>query len=173
MSQQKAAEPLAQLPVNDLHVLAGAAEIAHRLLLGAGNPDRSQLSGAVQSRQTDRIASIGLDPFAGLARNQRRRDDHAAVSGGSDPPVQCVTARAGLVAKARLPLAAAVPLQQPPHRLGRVGNLAAVAHLASALRRYSDSDRLLVDIQFDVLAKLRHDLSSSMRLCASAGPPAA
>ena len=30
-----------------------------------------------------------------------------------------------------------------------------------------DGDRFLVDIQSNVLAKLRHDLSSSMRLCAS------
>ena len=51
--------------------------------------------------------------------------------------------------------------------LGTVLNLAPLARQPSPSIGDPNGDRFLVDIQSNELAKLRHELSSSMRLCAS------
>jgi hypothetical protein len=167
LAQQESIQPLAQLLVDDFHVLAGAAQIAHRFLLGVGNPDRRQLAGTVQPSQAQAVSPVGLDPFAGLARNQRWRHHRTVVTGRHNPPVQLISARASLVAQPQ-PLAHGTqPRQQSFHCLGTILDLSPIARLPAALVRHRYADLFLVHIQPDVLVKLCHDLSSSMRLCAS------
>jgi len=57
-------------------VLAGTDEVAQRFELGRGNHHRAQLPGGVQARELQRVARVGLDPIAGLARDRARRADH-------------------------------------------------------------------------------------------------
>jgi hypothetical protein len=48
---------------------------------------RLQLACPVQLGQINRIALVSFDPFAGLARNQRRGDHHAFVRGFAQLPL--------------------------------------------------------------------------------------
>jgi len=167
MPQQKSAQPLPQLLVENLHVLAGAAEIAHGFLGGVGNPNRGELAGAIEARQAQAVSPVGLDPLAWLARNQRRRHHGAVLVGRDQLPVKLIAAGARFVAKPQRPAFGAEPPQQSLQCFGAVLDLAPVARRFATFVGNRDVDPLLVDIQPDVLAKLRHDLSSSMRLCAS------
>jgi hypothetical protein len=63
------------------------------------DPNRRQFAGAVQLGEVDRIPPIGLDPFAGLARDQRRRDDDAFVIRRRQLPLDAIATRSGFVAK--------------------------------------------------------------------------
>jgi hypothetical protein len=45
------------------------------------NPHRRQFTRSVQFGQVNRVASVGFNPIAGLARNQRRGDYDAFVPG--------------------------------------------------------------------------------------------
>ena len=49
--QQKSVQPLTRLFVEDLHVLAGLAEVPQRFLLGIGDTNRGELAGAIQPRE--------------------------------------------------------------------------------------------------------------------------
>jgi len=60
--------------------LAGADEIADRLMGLIGHPDRRQFTGAVQSGKVDRIAAVRFDPIARFAGDQRRRNHGTFVA---------------------------------------------------------------------------------------------
>ena len=101
-----------QLLVENLHILARPAEIAHRFLFGVGNPNLRELAGPIQLRQAQAISPIRLDAFARLAGNQRRRDNSAVVSCCDELSVEVIAARAGLVAKPQRRGAPTQPRQQ-------------------------------------------------------------
>ena len=67
----------------------------------SGNPDRRQLAGAVQPGEVDRVAPVGFDPIAGLARDQRGRNDNVVVAGRRQLTLNAVAARSSLVAKSQ------------------------------------------------------------------------
>jgi hypothetical protein len=60
--------------------LTGAHKIAHRLMSRIGRPNPRQFAGPMQSRKSDCVAPIRLDPLARSFRDQRRSDDHAVVA---------------------------------------------------------------------------------------------
>jgi len=64
-------------------LLAGADEIADRLMGLIGHPDRSQFTGAVQFGKVDRITAVRFDPIAWFAGDQRRRNHGAFVPHGT------------------------------------------------------------------------------------------
>ncbi len=72
MAQQKAGELLARLPQHAHRRQSRAHQIADRLMGWVWNPHRRQFTRSVQFGQVNRVASVGFDPIAGLARNQRR-----------------------------------------------------------------------------------------------------
>src|SRR5271155_1611568 len=80
-----------------------AHQIADRLMGWVWNPHRRQFTRSVQFGQVNRVASVGFDPIAGLARNQRRGDYDAFVPGFAQLALNAVTARAGLIAKSKAP----------------------------------------------------------------------
>src|SRR4029077_10141386 len=73
MAQQERPEP-APCPVEiDDHVPARPAQIAHRLLLGARDPDGDELPGAGRARKPAAVTPVSLHPVAGCLRDQRWR----------------------------------------------------------------------------------------------------
>ena len=81
--------------------LAGAHQIAHRLMGFVGRPDLGQFAGTEQTRQLHRIAAVRLHPLARPARDQGRSDDGAFVTELLDQPLQAVARRPRLVAEAK------------------------------------------------------------------------
>ena len=86
----------------------GADQVAHRLVRLVGHPHRGQLAGPQQAGELLRVAPVRLDPVAGLARDQRRRDHGAAVAEPGQLPVEPIAGRTGLVAEVQ-PARAASP----------------------------------------------------------------
>ena len=85
---------------------------------GLRNPHRRQFTRSVQFGQVSRVASVGFDPIARLAPNQRRGDHDALVSGFAQLALNAVTARTGLIAKSKAPAmtSPASPCQSPQRR---------------------------------------------------------
>jgi hypothetical protein len=84
-------------------ILATAEQIADRFFLFGGNVNRSQGAGPDEHGQVPRIASIGCDPIARPARNQRRRDDLARHLVRRQKPLQLEAARPRFVAALHRP----------------------------------------------------------------------
>ena len=66
-------------------VLASAAQVAHRLVLGRRRMHLGQKPGAEQLGQLAGVTTIGLDAIARLARDQRRCDHRAGAPSLLDP----------------------------------------------------------------------------------------
>jgi hypothetical protein len=129
VTQQKTLQVLARL---GKHAPGGSPrphQVTHRLVGGIRHPHRRQLARPVQLRQRGRIATIGLHPVAGTARDQRRRGHNAVLIQTAQLTVDAVAARAGFVAEAEPPLQA---LDEALYRLWRARNLAQKAHIAVA-----------------------------------------
>ncbi len=161
MAQQEPRQLLAGLPQAAHRRQACPHEIADRFVGLIRNPDRRQRAGAVQPCQVDRIPPVGLDPVAGLERDQRWRDHDALVPGHAQLTLDAIAAQTRLIAK----LQAASATSQPAHQLRQsccgVGDLAVLAHfspLALVCNRHSDG--VFVDVKAHVGAKLVHDPSS-------------
>src|SRR5271166_232618 len=77
-------------------------EIAHRLVPLVRRPDSGQFAGPQQARQAQRVAAIGLDPVARLARNERGRDNPARVPELADQPIKTVAGWPRLVTEHQL-----------------------------------------------------------------------
>jgi hypothetical protein len=132
VAQEKALELLPR-PAYRLHRRrARPDQVAHRLMHRIGNPHGGQLAGTMQPGQRDCIAPVRLHPVAGPAGDQRGRHHRAVVAKSGDLPVQAVATRAGLVADLEPAVLAGQPLDQAPHRIRLVGDLAMKAHLARA-----------------------------------------
>ena len=97
-------------------VLAAADQIAQRLQLGRGNDDRPQLPGRVQPRELERVARVGLDPIAGLARDRARRADHHLDPRRPRRPRQPEPRRPGLIDRAHRPRQRLQPLDRRARR---------------------------------------------------------
>ena len=163
VAQQEALELLPG-PSQRLHGgHARSDQVAHRLMRRIRDPDRRQLAGAMQPGQRDRVAPVGLHPLACSLRHERRRHHRAAVAESGDLPVQAVAARARLVTDAELAVLLAQPLDQAPHGVRPVGDLALEPHLAQPPRLgHSHRDLRLVRIQPDAHRPILSHGSSPM-----------
>ena len=90
---------------------ASRARTRSRIASCASSGTHTAVSSPARSRRAScwRVAAVGLDPIARLARDQRRRDYCAAVAQLGQLPVQAIAGRAGLVAEVK---PAPVPLLQ-------------------------------------------------------------
>ena len=79
MPQQKALQMLPRLAQHPDCRCPRPDQIPHRLMGCIRNQNGGQFAGTMQLRQHHRVSPIGLDPIAGLHRNQRGRHDHAFV----------------------------------------------------------------------------------------------
>jgi hypothetical protein len=77
MTQQEAGELLARLQSRAHCRQSHARQIADRLVGWVWNPDRRQFTSPLQFGQVNCVPPVGLDPFAGHARNQRGSDHDA------------------------------------------------------------------------------------------------
>ena len=159
MAQQKAGELLARLPQHAHRRQSRAHQIADRLMGWIWNPHRRQFTRSVQFGQVNRVASVGFDPIAGLARNQRRGDYDAFVPGFAQLALNAVTARAGLIAKSKAPavMPAWPPASSTPPACSRSCHTRAAPPLARLGKRHRDC--VFVHIQADVDDTLLHDPS--------------
>ena len=124
------------------------------------NPNRSQFTRSVQLGEIDRVPPVSLDPLAGLAWNQRRRNDHTFVSGRRQLPLDPTATGSGLVAEPQI--VAIVGQSRRRHLQGsrRVRNLAALAHFSPLARLgQGHCDRIFVHVQTDVDDRFVHDPS--------------
>ena len=105
------------------------------------HPDGGQLAGPVQPGQGEGIAPVGLDAFARTLGDQRRSDDRALMPESGDLALQAIAGRTGLVAEQHLAVPARQLVDQAPHRLGRVVDLAEEADFAlAAVFGHGDGD---------------------------------
>jgi hypothetical protein len=132
--------------------VAGADQVAQRLLLIAGNPDRVQLARQQQPHEMLGVAPIGLHAIPACARDLARRRDHALHAALGELARQAVTRRTGLIRHPHRPRQArtepgrAVSIAAHPERLqlSRLG----VQDRRDDLRR--------VHVQADESLSLRH-----------------
>ena len=103
MAEQEPAQLLARPAKRAHRRLPGPDQVAHRLVIGIGHPNRRQLAAPVQLGQAQRVASVGLDPIAWAPGNERRRHHHTVMAKRCQLPMNAVTAGAGLVAKTKPP----------------------------------------------------------------------
>jgi hypothetical protein len=87
MAQQEGQQLLAFAPQIVRCRLARPDEIAHRLVDRIRHPHSGQFAGAMQPRQRDCIAPVGLDPLSRTLRDQRRGDHQAGVAESLDLPI--------------------------------------------------------------------------------------
>jgi hypothetical protein len=99
VAQQEARQLLASLTQRAHRRQTRTHQIADRLMCRVRHPDRGQFTGPMQLGEVDRIPPVGLDPLTGLARDQRRSDDHAFVSCRAQLSLDAVTARSGFITK--------------------------------------------------------------------------
>jgi hypothetical protein len=112
--------------------LAGADEIAHRLVNRVRHPHPGQLASPMQPRQRRRIPPVGLDPLSWPLRDQRWSDHQAGMPQSLDLPIQPVPGRPRLIAEMQLTIPAGLLADQPLHRRRRARYIAEKAHLAAA-----------------------------------------
>ena len=85
-------------PAQVLHgVGAGAAEVAHGLVVRVGHMHGGQLPGPMQAGQLERVAPVGLHSVPGAARDQGRGDDRAVDLQLGESPRQDKAGRPRLV----------------------------------------------------------------------------
>ena len=104
-------------------------------------------SSAEQLCQLPRVPTIGLDPIAGLHRDQRRRDDLAFHPQGLQLALERVPARPGLLAARDAPRGLGPDLlHHPPNRRLLVRHLP-LDQAALPRRELRYRDRVLVRVQ--------------------------
>jgi len=100
VAQQEALQMLACLGQDPVRRRPCSHQVAHGFMGGIGDPNRRQLARAVQWSVSP-VARIGLHPVARLDWDQRRSHHNAIMPTAGQQPVQPITTRAGLVAKAQ------------------------------------------------------------------------
>ena len=105
-------------------------QIAHRFIDRVRNPNPVQFARPQQPRQSDRVASVGLDALACALGDQRRRNDIAAVAERNDLPVKSVAGRAGFIAEMQARMLLLQLAHEALHRRRRRLDLAEIAHLS-------------------------------------------
>jgi len=111
----------------------------------------------VQFGEVDRIAPVGLDPVSGLARDQRRSNHDALVTGRGKLALDAVATGPGLVTEPHNVPALHQLGHQCPQGGGSVGDLAVFSDFAPIARLgRRNCDRILVHVQPDVGDNLLH-----------------
>ena len=113
VAQQELREPVACSHQVGADVLAGADQVAKRLLGRFGDPDRVELSGEQQADQVLGVAAIGLHLLARPSWDLPRRCDHALDPGAVERPGEAIAGRPRLIARPHRPFERA---QEPHHR---------------------------------------------------------
>ena len=136
-----------QAPAGTVQVLHGVApapaQISHRLLFNARDPDRGQLPRAVEAGEASAVTAIGLHPVPGRLGYERGGHHDARDVHALQQPVQLVARRPCLVASghvARL----LEPVHEPPDRRLVVEDPLDV--VAAVWAQRADRDRVLVDV---------------------------
>ena len=142
----------APAPVFD-RTQARAHQIADRLVGLVGHMDKGEFARAVEPRQRQGVAPVGLDPVAALLGYQRGRDQFADNLLPAQMPRQPEPGRPGLVDVAHLRPARGELLVETVHRV-RMGRDGAVGQHVTPLRGEGDGDGLGVDIQADIFDTL-------------------
>jgi hypothetical protein len=139
-------------------VFASAREIAEGFIGNVGHVDRREVAGAGEAGQGHGVPLVGLDPIAGLARDQRGGHDEAREALPGEVAVQPIAAGAGLIDEHEL---GALALELPhegidvalPGPDGAEGDGVSGAIPAGV----GDGDGIFVDIEADVkCASLPH-----------------
>ena len=76
-AEKELAQPMHSSHFVLICIAPGPNQIAESFMFLVGDPDRSEVTGAEQTREVECIATIRLDPIAWAPRNQRRRHHEA------------------------------------------------------------------------------------------------
>jgi hypothetical protein len=150
--QQKHFQLLAGAMLGRTHLVAGAQEVAQRLILRLGHMDAGEFARAQQPGQLIGIAPVRLDPVARRPRHARGTDDEALVPQPAQKARERKPARPGLVTEAqrRVGMRGLQLLDQALHVLVRAAQHAPAPHLRRVAGREGDGDGIVVDVQADV-----------------------
>jgi len=124
VAEQKRGQLLALHSQVEHRPLAGSDQVTHGLVRLVGNPDRGQFAGAVQARQRDGVAPVGLDPVTGADGDHRGCDHITLVSQGRQLTVQTVATGPGLIAEVQALVPGRQFLDQTVHGIGRTVDIA-------------------------------------------------
>jgi hypothetical protein len=129
--------------------LPAADHVAHTLLRVARNPDRRELTGAIEPRQVGRVARVVLALHARAFGNEGRRDDVAGIPPLLQRAVEHVARSARFVARPDVCIAPH-PIE-PFLQFGEiVGQLVEPGRHLGALGQDRDGDRVLVHIHAEI-----------------------
>jgi len=160
LPEQKCAKPLPNLPLIMDGVFTGSNQVAKRLIIGLRYGNRRELPGAVQARQQQSVASVGLDAIGRFARHARGRDHDAAEPAFPEFPNQAIPARTRLMTNREM-----LRLSKFRQRLGnRADSMRGRAEkprvFSGAGFGVGNGNRVLVHVQSDVV--LCSDLHESL-----------
>jgi hypothetical protein len=113
VAQQQLREPMTGAHQIHPDRLAGADQVAQRLLLIARNPDRMQLP-RQQLHQVLRVPTIGLHPIPARARDLARRRHDALDAALGEIAREPVPSRAGLIRDPHRPRQPGAEADLPP-----------------------------------------------------------
>jgi hypothetical protein len=111
-AQKELTQPVLGAQQVCLGVIASPDQVAKSLVGLVGYPDRREVPAAQQPGQLGRIASVGLDPVAGLDGDQRGRDDHACDAHGSQLTMEGVAGWTGFIGDTDLNLCSPKSLEE-------------------------------------------------------------
>lgn len=136
-------------------VFVGSSQIAKRLILITGDPNRRQFPCPRQLGQPLRALSICLYSISRPLRNQRRGSNDAFNTQAAKQLVQPISCRARLIAGYELLGIPKTP-NESPHIIYRIANLAILVRATHVAVCNSHSDLVLGHIQTDVLCDTIH-----------------
>jgi hypothetical protein len=98
VTQQERKQLLALSPKIVPRRLTAARKVPDRLMSRVGRPNSRKLTRPMQTRQSDRIPTVGLDPLARSFRDQRRSNHHAVMPERLHLAIEPVSRRPGFEA---------------------------------------------------------------------------
>ncbi|OAI31149.1 hypothetical protein A1351_21915 [Methylosinus sp. R-45379] len=85
-------------------------QIAHDFVIGVGNPDRGQFSGAMETDEHGGVTTICLHPIARLHWDQRRCHHVAPMPEADEMTMNAIAARIRFITKRRKRCGRATPI---------------------------------------------------------------
>lgn len=138
-----------------LRVGASADEIAQGLARLVGHPDCGEVAAAEQPGELGRVTAVGLDPIAGLGRDERGGDDDALDPKRGELALEGVAGRPGFIGDREAGIRHPEPVDELSDGRRIVRDLAVILGLAE-WPGHRDRDRCLVNVKPDKPRTLTH-----------------
>ena len=118
--------------------------------------DGCQFAGSIKTGQLIGIPPVGLHAIGSFFGNERRTDQIAVNTFAAQMPADNETARPGFIDQAQFNVGLGKTFEQFINRVESPADDAIAAHLGGVLWRDADRDRILVDVQTDIMHDFIH-----------------